>query len=451
MDVREISIKDVHPYEKNPRRNDDAVEAVANSIREFGFRQPIVVDKDMKIIVGHTRYKAAKRLKMKTVPVLIAEDMSEEQVKAYRIADNSTNGLASWDYDLLLPEIEGLSFDMADFGMNLTRTEDGIDFSNLEQYKDQEHTEEYDAFLDKFKEKHTTDDCFTPPEVYDAIVKWATERYGLEGRQVVRPFYPGGDYEHHAYPEGCVVIDNPPFSIASEIIRFYIEHGIDFFLFANHLTAFHSIGTKGLNIVIVGANIEYDNGAQVLTSFHTNLGDKRVEIRGDLYQILMDVQQKETREMARYKFPANITTAALLGRLSKYGMIFDIESVEYIKRMENGPEIYGGGIIMSEKELRAILKRILAETPTDTIKENKPSASRDHPTMKPTALLARMIYNSSRPGDIILDPFGGSGSTMMACEQLHRRCAMMELDPIYCDVIVKRWETLTGKKAEVVE
>ena len=105
---------------------------------------------------------------------------------------------------------------------------------------------------------------------------------------------------------------------------------------------------------------------------------------------------------------------------------------------------------LTEKEVRDLLRRMFAEMPSDTIHAEKPAASRDHPTMKPVTLLARMIYNSSRTGDTVLDPFGGSGSTMMACEQLGRRCIMMELDPVYCDVIVKRWEALTGKKAEVV-
>lgn len=102
---------------------------------------------------------------------------------------------------------------------------------------------------------------------------------------------------------------------------------------------------------------------------------------------------------------------------------------------------------MSEKEAKELLRRILAETPTDTIHADKPNASRDHPTMKPVVLLSRLIFNSSHKGDVVLDPFGGSGSTMMACEQLGRRCLMIELDPVYCDVIVKRWENLTGDKA----
>ena len=105
---------------------------------------------------------------------------------------------------------------------------------------------------------------------------------------------------------------------------------------------------------------------------------------------------------------------------------------------------------MSEKEVRDTLRKMLEGTPADVIHDKKPAASRDHPTMKPVTLLARMIFNSSHQGDTVLDPFGGSGSTMMACEQLGRRCLMMELDPVYCDVIIKRWEDFTGKRAERV-
>ena len=131
MDVVMMSIKDVKPYEKNPRINDNAVEAVANSIKEFGWRQPIVVDKDNVIIAGHTRWKAAKKLKMKEVPVIVAADLSEEQVRAYRIADNSTGELATWDYDLLMPEIADLDFDMSEFGLELTDTEAPLE--NIEE------------------------------------------------------------------------------------------------------------------------------------------------------------------------------------------------------------------------------------------------------------------------------------------------------------------------------
>jgi site-specific DNA-methyltransferase (adenine-specific) len=105
---------------------------------------------------------------------------------------------------------------------------------------------------------------------------------------------------------------------------------------------------------------------------------------------------------------------------------------------------------MSERQAKDTLKKMLAEYPSDVIHEDKPARSADHPTMKPVALMARQVFNSTHAGDIVLDPFGGSGSTLAACEQIGRRCAIMELDPVYCDVIIKRWENLTGRTAERV-
>lgn len=123
MEVQNMSINDIKPYDNNPRNNDGAVDAVANSIKEFGFQQPIVVDKDMVIIVGHTRYRAAKMLGLKEVPVAIASNLSYEQAKAYRLADNKTNELANWNKDLLDSELQELldtNIDMENFGFEIS-------------------------------------------------------------------------------------------------------------------------------------------------------------------------------------------------------------------------------------------------------------------------------------------------------------------------------------------
>lgn len=120
MDIVQRKLKDIKPYEKNPRKNDKAVEYVANSIRQFGFKVPIIIDKDGVIIAGHTRYKACKRLKMKEVPCVIADDLSEEEVKAFRLADNKVSEIAEWDMPQLDVELDGiLDIDMADFGFEL--------------------------------------------------------------------------------------------------------------------------------------------------------------------------------------------------------------------------------------------------------------------------------------------------------------------------------------------
>lgn len=125
MKVEEWKIEDVKPYDKNPRNNDDAVDATANSIKKFGWQQPIVVDKNGVIIVGHTRLKAAKKLKLHTVPVVVAESLSEEQAKAYRLADNKTGELADWDMGLLDDELNAIDdIDMTDFGFDLGSLDD---------------------------------------------------------------------------------------------------------------------------------------------------------------------------------------------------------------------------------------------------------------------------------------------------------------------------------------
>ena len=117
MEIIEKKLSEIKPYERNPRKNDSAVDAVANSIKEFGFKNPIVIDSDGTIINGHTRYKAAKKLKLKTVPCVLADDLSEEQIKAFRLADNKTAELADWDLSLLDDELDSIiNLDMADFG-----------------------------------------------------------------------------------------------------------------------------------------------------------------------------------------------------------------------------------------------------------------------------------------------------------------------------------------------
>ena len=220
--VKYVPIGDVHPYEDNPRHNDEAVEGVANSIREFGWKQPIVVDADGTIVAGHTRYKAALALGMTDVPVVVASDLTPEQCAAYRLADNRVGELAEWDMDLLAQELDGLAdLDMSEFGFterDMERAAGGVDFSNLDAMSG-EGDDEYDEFVEKFKPKKTTDDCYTPPEVYEVIKDWACAEYGIDPSKVVRPFYLGGDYESFDYGGGKVVVDNPPFSILSSTIH----------------------------------------------------------------------------------------------------------------------------------------------------------------------------------------------------------------------------------------
>ena len=162
--------------------------------------------------------------------------------------------------------------------------------------------EDYDGFVEKFKPKKTTDDCYTPPDVYDCVSDWACERFGIDPSGIVRPFWPGGDYESFDYPEGCTVRDNPPFSILSKICEFYLDRGIGFFLFAPALTALSGAKTcMRTNHVFADCDIEYHNGAVVRTSFVTSFGDNVAETAPDLFRLsLIHIYLEEVeREAAK--------------------------------------------------------------------------------------------------------------------------------------------------------
>lgn len=153
-----------------------------------------------------------------------------------------------------------------------------------------EEDEEYNAFTEKFKPKKTTDDCYTPAPVYEAVKSWAVKEYGLEGRPILRPFFPGKDYQRETYPADCVVIDNPPFSILSEIVRFYMVKGVDFFLFAPTLTLY-CVARGICNYLPTGKSITYENGAEVATSFVTNMGEYKIDANADLAKALADANE----------------------------------------------------------------------------------------------------------------------------------------------------------------
>ena len=139
--------------------------------------------------------------------------------------------------------------------------------------------ESYEEFVDKFKPKKTTDDCYTPVEIYDAVAGWVENEYRVNRCNFVRPFYPGGDYENYDYDSGSIVVDNPPFSIFSKILDFYINRDIPFFLFAPNLTLFSTIQNRNCSAIVVDSDITYQNGAIVHTSFATNLESDNIRIR----------------------------------------------------------------------------------------------------------------------------------------------------------------------------
>lgn len=209
--------------------------------------------------------------------------------------------------------------------------------------------ETYEEFTRKFEPKKTTDDCYTPPEVFDAVLSWACREYGIDPERVVRPFYPGGDYERAEYPDGCCVLDNPPFSILSKIVAFYQDRGVGFFLFAPTLTC---MGIRRCSKVVTGANVTYENGAKVNTSFVTNLDRFEMRSAPALRTAVEEAQAHGVQAMPKYDYPAEVVTAPMLARYSKYGIDFAVEPREckFIRALdmqrEMGKGIYGSGYLI---------------------------------------------------------------------------------------------------------
>ena len=223
--------------------------------------------------------------------------------------------------------------------------------------------DDYGEFTDKFKPKLTTDDCYTPVEVYEAVLGWLREKVDLSGANIVRPFWPGGDYEAYDYKVGDVVVDNPPFSILAGILRFYQGRGIRFFLFGPQLTLFSSSSSSSLTYIPCACAVEYANGAKVSTGFISNLfGDVLAMSAPDLRKRIKEAQEKAkggaSVSLPRYEYPPEVLTSSMLGYLSTHGVEFKVMRDEVspvplsalASQKAAGKAIFGKGWLISEKK-----------------------------------------------------------------------------------------------------
>ena len=367
-----MPIDDLVPYANNAKKHGKKqINQIRASLREFGFVTPVLIDFDNNIIAGHGRVEAARAEGMTEVPCVLVTNLTEAQRKAYILADNRLSETAAWDPELLKIELDGLEELHFDTGLIGFDAESLNSFSDtLEKQKDSkdesshfwgdaegESTEEYEAFTEKFKPKLTTDDCYTPQNICEAIRDWAVEHYGLQDAPVLRPFYPGGDYEREDYPDGCVVIDNPPFSILSQICRFYMERNIRFFLFAPALTLF-SIAAGECNYLPMSCRITYENGADVRTSFVTNLGDWKIETVPKLWRIVDDLNTQNTcegtAELPGYTYPDCVITPIRIAPTSKWQALrVRAEDAAFTRALDEQRAqkraIYGAAFLLSEK------------------------------------------------------------------------------------------------------
>ena len=368
-------IAEIKPYRNNPRHNETAVDAVASSIREFGWKQPLVIDKDDVIVVGHTRWLAAKKLGMTEVPCLVADDLTDEQIAAYRLADNKTNELATWDFDKLKAELEGISdIDMSQFGF-----------------------EELEASLDDVK-----DDGF---DENGAISGTPYSRKGDVFILGSHRLMVGDSTRKEDVDRLCdgrtadLVLTDPPYNVDYEgqdgmKIQNDRQSDEDFYDFL--LSAFRNM---------------YE---------HTKPG-------GAIYCFHADTEGLNFRNAFRN---AGFKLAECLIWV-KNSLVLGRQDYQW----RHEPCLYGW------KEGAG--HYFVDDRTQDTILEyDKPRNNDLHPTQKNIELVSKLILNSSRKGETVLDLFGGSGTTLIASEQLGRKSLMMELDERYADVIVKRFIAL---------
>ena len=354
------------------------------SLRENGAGRSILVDKDDNIIAGNGIVEAAINAgisKTRIVEVTGDElvvvkrtdlELDSKQGREMALADNATAAAdLSWDEECIEAETEKWEIVPEDWGVELLEASDENSEDEIErkarEFQERmeageidETDEEYQQFLEKFKQKKTTDDCYTPTEVYDAVAKWVSDTYNIDRRHFERPFYPGGDYKNAEYPKGCVVVDNPPFSILAEILQFYTKKGIKFFLFAPSLTLFSS-SSSSCTALPVGVSITYENGANVATSFLTNLEPSTLRLRScpTLYDAVKTANDNNLRkirkELPKYSYPDYVITATRVCQFSRYGIDFAVPVSEskVINRLDSqvasGKAIYGKGYLVSER------------------------------------------------------------------------------------------------------
>ena len=367
MEHRIIDISLLDPNEgqidglpSNPRKwSEDDLSRLEDSIREtpelLEARGIIVVPRDGRYLVlgGNMRLAAIRGLGRTEAPcIVLPETTPAEKLREIVIKDNGSFG--EWDMDALANEWDDMP--LSDWGVDVHWDGTVTDWTKTGlKSRDGQTNEEYEAFKDKFKPKLTTDDCYTPPEVYDVVLDFIRENVcPLDTEQIIRPFYPGGDYEHENYPDGCIVIDNPPFSILSKIVDFYLDKGLKFFLFAPSLTLFSG---RDCTFILTDAEVTYENGAVVRTSFVTNLcGDLRVWVEPTLSEKIAAVQKKEDRSLLKYNYPDNLITAATMEKIAARGLELKfmkeecayVANVDFLRKKKKG--LYGGGFLLSERQ-----------------------------------------------------------------------------------------------------
>lgn len=405
MEIQIVDIDSVIPYAKNPRNNKEAVSKVAASLKEFGFRQPIVVDAEMVVIAGHTRLAASYKIGLKQVPIHIATDLTENQIKAYRIADNRVSQEAKWDEDLLAIELGDLKLD--DYDLTLTGFDDN----------------ELDALLAEAIEEGLVDEDQVPAEP-EQPVSVLGDVWILDQHRVMCGDSTSIDAVDKLMDnqQADMVFTDPPYGMSYGGGR---ARG-------DHLSFKNRSGGIKAHGMIKGDDLQ---------------GNDLIDLVKDAISLCI----QSSKQGAAYYICFTWRTYSEFEEAIELGgghvancIVWDKKSIglgnsNYRPQHEFIFYVKGGSWYGDKSE-------------SDVWYMSRGATGHYvHPTQKPVELIERALNNSSKAGDVILDVFGGSGSTLIACEKTGRKARLMELDCKYVDVIIKRWQDFTGRKATHAE
>lgn len=413
--IEYLPIKDLKPYERNAKKHDETqIKNVAESIKQFGFAQPIVVDRNNVVIIGHCRLLASKKLKLKEVPVVRMEDLTDEQVQKLRLLDNRLNE-SEWDFDLLAEDIPSLDF--SDFDIDW-----GIPWDNEEEEGEQ------DVIEDEYDEDEV-------PHIAKAGEIYQLGKHHL----MIASSTNKDDVQKLMGTErGRILFTSPPYSD----MRDYN-------------------GGKDLSVDSIANFISCYRPYTDYQCVNLGMQIKNLEIN-QYWNEYIDVAHK-----AGYKLMAwNVWDKTMCGSIGQQKAFFPTRH-EWI--FVFGTDYYDLNLTKPKKEssihesgTRAVRQKdgsMKRSTQGDTSHKFKKMESvsticsetgtirSKHPAVFPVALPSEYIQAMTNEGDIVIEPFGGSGTTLIACEQLNRKCRIMELDCHYADVIIDRWQKLTGEKA----